>query len=219
MIPQRYTEGVAVLIGGGPSLTAQQVSLCMNPHQQRRLAVMGCNDAYRICPFLDVLYAADERWIDYHQQNVLKSAHLRTLECWTPDEKAAEKYSEWSLIGIKPIEPGLSTDRAVLHGGNHSGYQLINLAYLMGCLDIILIGYDGHSGGDHWFGKHPEGPMNIKSNYQRWMAGYRSIQKQAAALNLTIVNATPGSAIDAFPHATLDDALYGLRRRYGDGSG
>lgn len=212
MIPQRYKDGIAVLIGSGPSLTERQVALCRQPHVDGQLAVMGCNDAYRICPFLDTLYAADGRWIDHHRQRMIESALFDQVQFWTPDEKAAGYYPEWNLVKCKPL-PGLSVDRGLVHSGNHSGYQLVNVAYLMGCRTIILIGYDCKNGGYHWFGEHPEGTMRVRSNFARWAAGFNAVADQAAGLNLRIFNATPGSGISAFPMVDLAEALHELTGR------
>lgn len=212
MIPVKYDNGVAVLIGSGPSLTARQVALCKQPHQDGQLAMMGCNDAYRICPFLDVLYAADGKWIDYHRQKILEGDLLALCTFWTPDEKAAANYREWNLTKIK-VAQGLSTDPSVVHHGNHSGYQIINVAYLMGCRTIILIGYDCRDGGKHWFGQHPWGPLRVESNFDSWAKGYNSIAEQASGLDLRVFNATPGSGISAFPMVDLEEALHELTGR------
>ena len=205
MIPLRYRGCTALLIAGGPSLTSEQIDYCRPGRLKGKFAAFGCNDAYRICDYLDVLYAADGRWIDHHRD--LLGPRLRGAgHCWTPDEAAAAAYPEWTLVGTDG-EPGLSTARDMLHRGNHGGYQMINLAYLMGCRRLVLIGYDCRDGGQHWFGQHPEGTMRVQSNFQRWVCGYRSIAAQTSELGLTIINATPGSAIDAFPMMELREAL------------
>ncbi len=198
-----------MLIGTGPSLTAHQVALCQEPHRAGKLAVMGVNDAYRICPFLDVLYAGDGKWIDHHREKILASTHPEGCLFFTPDEKAAAAYPEWQFVKHKAAR-GISLDREVVHSGNHGGYQLINVAYLMGCENITLIGYDCRAGGQHWFGQHPEGPLRVASPFERWARGYNSIAEQAPGLNLTIVNATPGSGITAFPSVQLSEALNGF---------
>lgn len=205
MVPQHYTEGTAVLIGGGPSLTTEQVETCREPHAAGDLIVMGCNDAYRICDFLDVLYAADGRWIDHHHENVPEGP-----ECWTADRKNNQVRERWNRVAVAAGQgDGLSLDREVLVSGNHSGYQLINLAYLMGCRTLILIGYDCRGGGTHWFGQHPTPAMQVKSNFEIWVKNFQAIAESCTILNLTIINATPNSAIDAFPRLTLDAALPG----------
>ncbi len=208
LIPQHYSGAVGLLIATGPSLTSAQIERARWASQHGRLATFGCNDAYRICEYLDILYAADGRWIDYHRRRI-PGYLLHGQRCWTPDQLAVQKYAAWSLVGLK-ARPGLSLDRSYLHSGNHSGYQMINFAYLMGCTTLILLGYDCRSGGHHWFGQHPEGPMRVTSNFTRWVKVFDAVATQAEHLDLTIINATPDSAIDAFPRMDLGEALDSL---------
>ena len=208
MIPARYPDCTALLIASGPSLSREQIDYCKPGRMAGKFAAFGCNDAYRMCEYLDVLYAADGRWIDHHRAHLpprLRVGH----RCWTPDKAAAKAYDEWTLVG-QAARRGLSTSSDTLHLGNHSGYQLINLAYAMGCRRLVLIGYDCHSGGQHWFGKHPAGPLDVQTNYPRYAKTYHSIAEQTPSLGLTIINATPNSALDAFPMMDLRDALPGL---------
>ncbi len=202
VIRQRYTDGAAVLIATGPSLTKEQIELVRPLHERNLVAAFGCNDSYRICPFLDYLYAADFRWIEHHDEKVPKRLRDRGF-CYTAEDKRTDPYTKWTQVPSKAAH-GLSTDPNLLHRGNHSGYQMINLAYLMGIRTMFLIGYDAHSGGKHFFGPHPTRAMQVDSNYSYWLPNYRTIQDRASALGLTIINCTPGSAIDAFPRISLD---------------
>ena len=208
MIPQRYSEGTAVLIANGPSLTEEQVALCAEPYRRGCLHTFGCKDAYRICDFLEHLYAPDIIWINHYRDQV---KHL-ALDRWTCNQELRPSdYPEWRFIG-GVTEPGLSTDREYIHHGQHSGYQMINLAYLMGCSAILLLGYDCRGGGRHWFGEQPHPAMRCESPYENWKDEYESIAVQTSALDLTIVNCTPGSAIDCFPRADLAETLEALCR-------
>lgn len=203
-VPIRYEGATAVIIATGPSLTADQIMQCRYYHERNKLVVLGVNDAYRICDFLDYLYAADWRWIEYHKGKI--QARLKRGFCFTTPEKGRKKHLGWREIP-SVAKPGLSTERNLLHRGNNSGYQCINLAYLLGCNRILLLGFDHHSGGHHFFGKHPTPAMQVESNYSRWIDGYKSIRDQEAELGITVINCTPGSAIDAFPRISLNVAL------------
>lgn len=213
-VPTRFPGATGFCIGTGPSLTAEQIELIRGararsdissrtPHGVR---VFGINDAYRICDFLDVLYAADYRWVEHHFERTVG------LPCdrWHAFHKQHDPAPGWHEIPVKGND-GLSTDRTMLRHGQHSGYQIINLAYLMGCTTIALVGYDGHSGGKHFFGKHPTPMMDVETNYASMVPHFRSMAKHAAILNLNIVNATPGSAIDAFDRVDLAQFIGGLR--------
>jgi len=201
-VPQRYTDGTAVIIATGPSLTREQVDKFAPLKRRNRIVVIGVNDAYRICPWLDYLYAADFNWIAHHDAQVPK--RLRGGFLFTTRDERTNQFASWRQVESKAAQ-GLSLDRNLLHRGNNSGYQAINLAYLLGIRRILLLGYDHHSGGHHFFGKHPTPAMDIESNYSNWVPGYRTIRDQD--IDLTIVNCTPGSAIDAFPKLDIDAAI------------
>jgi hypothetical protein len=56
--PARLFAGKAIVcLGGGPSLTQAQVDACRG-----RAHVIAINDAFRLAPWADVLYACDWQW-------------------------------------------------------------------------------------------------------------------------------------------------------------
>ena len=58
-IPKMWTNSVAVCLGGGPSLNKEDIEYCREKKGVRFIAI---NDAYRLAPFADILYAADKKW-------------------------------------------------------------------------------------------------------------------------------------------------------------
>ena len=49
----------------------------------------------------------------------------------------------WGINQLKSVaQPGLSRTQGVIHQGKNSGYQALNLAYLLGAKRILLLGYD-----------------------------------------------------------------------------
>jgi len=101
----------------------------------------------------------------------------------------------------------LSSTPGLIHHGKNSGYQAINVAYLLGCTRIILLGYDMKGGPEaHFFGLHPEG-LRRCPDYGKFVAAFRSIDPDEYGIE--IINCTPGSALDAFPKRPLDEVLNG----------
>jgi hypothetical protein len=104
---------------------------------------------------------------------------------------------------------GLSLEPEYLVTGSHSGYQALNLAVLAGAKTVILLGFDAREPDtgkpSHWFGDHP-----VKEAVEAF-AKYRSAFSRAAGeikkAGVTVLNATPGSAITTFPKVSLEDAL------------
>lgn len=183
---------VAVCVASGPSLDTDDIA-----YAKERARIIAINDNYILAPFADVLYACDLQWWDWHK-GVPEFAGTR----WTQDPVAAEKYSLNYIRGID--SPGLSTDPEILHTGSNSGYQAINLAYLLGAKRIILLGYDmkfSSCGLSHWFGDHPN---LVRSNYDRWLSGYQTIADQCL---VEVINCTRDTALECFPKSDIRNVL------------
>lgn len=108
-------------------------------------------------------------------------------------------------------QQGLSLEPNALATGQNGGYQAINFAVLAGAQRIVLLGYDGRRSADgraHWFGEHPQPTRDHE--LQMYVKNFRGLPALLAAAGVGVVNASPGTAIDAFPKVTLDDALESL---------
>jgi len=173
----RSWEGeTVVLIGGGWSLTREQVELVGQARDRGLVKVGAVNDAYLWAPWADVHYAADAKWHAWHSQGIdkpaigLKADQVRQLWTSFAGEKCTIQNSGGEVAdpavhvmrnragpGLHSV--GLSLDPAYLVTGHNSGFQLINLVVLAGAKRIILLGYDGaqnaKTGATHFHGSHP----------------------------------------------------------------
>lgn len=201
-IPRCLENEVVVLLATGPSLTKEQIELLRPLHEKGKLKIVGCNDSYRLCDFLDVLYFCDGGWFK-HNPDVLD---YNVDFVWTQDSKAKGNHP----TRIKKVSGssgnGISTRPHHIHWGSNSGFQLINLAYHMGAQYFILLGYnmDVPKGmQQHFFGKHPKG-LNQGNSYKGFCSAYEKIQPD---IKNRIINATQPSALKAFRNIKLEDAL------------
>lgn len=179
-----------VVVASGPSLTADDVDYCRD-----RAAVIVVNDNYKLAPWADVLYAADPEWWDHHQG----AASFKGLRV-TQDAGAARR---WRLNYIESIDrQGFSLEPGVIHRGDNSGFQAVNLAVLASCSPIVLLGFDMKMSGSrrHWFGDHP-GAMNKASPYQLFASAFNEAAQRHP--ELTIWNATRETALECYPRAEL----------------
>jgi len=103
----------------------------------------------------------------------------------------------------------LSREWPILHQGQNSGYQAVNLAYLLGATRILLLGYDMQMKGDqrHWFGAHPP-PMEVGSNYPAFLQCFATIKP--AEYGIEIWNVTRETALQCFPLYDLDECYAAL---------
>ncbi|MFV1983009.1 MAG: hypothetical protein ACC657_05650 [Thiohalomonadales bacterium] len=84
-------------------------------------------------------------------------------------------------------------------GGGNSGYQAVNLAYILGAKTILLLGFDMF--GDHYFGKHPKTLVN-GSPFDMFIKSFESITK-----DIEIINCTRKTALNCFPKMSLESVL------------
>ena len=92
-----------------------------------------------------------------------------------------------------------STDPNLIHYGDNSGFQALNLAILFGARVIVLVGFN--MSGQNMFR-----PGDSRNQY----AGFvKSFEKAAETIpaGVRIINATPGSALHCFEKMELDEAL------------
>lgn len=187
----------AVCIATGPSLTPEQVE------QVKRASVrtIGINDVGLTEDWIDVWYAADWPFWRFYEARAEASQALKVcadvmsrgsqlvdLFLCTISNARAERY-----------EPGF-----VLSGG-HSGFQALQMAISFGATRVILLGYDCKPRGTstNYFGRKPK-TLDRASNYEAWVTNY---DRLAVPAGVEVLNATPGSAITAFPRVSLDDVL------------
>jgi hypothetical protein len=214
----------AVILGGGPSLTPEQVALVRRAREVDTVRVIAVNDTYLLAPWADVQYAADAHWHRWHSQGIER--HVPGIR--TPFLNAAQVAERWADFagqkcsvdsGDAIADPavhllkiagqmGLSLDQRALMTGRNSGFQALNLAVLAGAKLVILLGFDGKpsdAGRGHWFGEHPY-PTPVAA-YPLYRQAMSAAENALIAAGVTVLNCSPGSAIDNFPKMKLEEVL------------
>jgi len=193
-VPRLWPGATIVCLGGGPSLTREDVAHC-----EGRARVIAINDAYLLAPWADVLYACDARWWRWHQ-GVPGFAGLKYgLERECRHFKGVQVLEQTGIEGLEAAPTGLRT-------GKNSGYQAINLAVHLGAARVVLLGYDMQrtGGREHWFGNHPNGS---RSPYDAFARRFASLVQPLRALGVSVVNCSRHTALTAFPRQPLLEVL------------
>jgi hypothetical protein len=192
-----WTGATAVCIATGPSLTPEQVETV----KHSPVRCIGINDVGLTEDWLDIWYAADWQFWKHYQARATASSALKVcadmamrtgriadLFLSTLDRERAEKF-----------EPGFAIS------GGHSGFQALQLAISLGARKVILLGYDCRPTGEktNYFGRKPKA-LHRSSDYKSWPKYYRELRLPDG---VEVFNATPGSAIDAFPVVELASAI------------
>lgn len=191
-VPRLFPNSTITCLGGGPSLTAEDVAACRG-----KVRVIAINDAYRLAPWADVLYGCDEKWWAWH----------RGVPSFTGPKFGLESGArKWGVTVLqKTGADGLERDPSGLRHGRNSGYQAINLAVHLGAQRILLLGYDMRLGTKaHWFGDHPNG---AKPPVATFLPFFDRLAPELARLGVTVLNCSRTTALQAFPRMALADAL------------
>lgn len=187
--------GTVVCIGGGPSLTPADVDYCRG-----KAFVIAINDAYKLAPWADLLYACDARWWNWHR-GVKEFKGLKFSL-----QKAA---GSWKGVGVlkRTGDYGLERKPHAIRAGRNSGYQAINVAVHLGATRILLLGYDMQitpGKPTHWFGEHPNRqPPPVQS----FRGAFRSLPPILAEFKLTIINCSRETSLNYFPKMPIEGAL------------
>lgn len=101
----------------------------------------------------------------------------------------------------------MSKDPAYLCTGGNSGYQAVNLAFLLGADPIYLLGYDmkiGPNGQKHWHPDHAgRNPGEVQLN--TWAENFETMLPDLDGVS--VVNCSRETAIECFPRARIEDVL------------
>lgn len=198
--PEWVGQTVAI-VAGGPSLTGEQVAQLS--HDQCR--IIAINNALGLVPEADILYFCDNRWYEWHREQVQAFKGVRvTLEnLKLQNEVEVRCLHDYGVFGFTPESDGVTN-------GRNSGYQALQLAVLLGSKRVLLLGYDmcaDATGRKHWHDEHPAAlPPNI---FAAWLQCFDGLALELARRNIEVLNCTPGSALTLFPQVPLADALRG----------
>jgi hypothetical protein len=186
--------------------------------------VIAINDSYLWCDWADVLYAADASWHADHTAGTPKPA-IGLTAAQVRERFASFKGQKCSIqsqaANIKDDRVhilrnangtmhgfGLSADPRALITGRNSGFQALEVAILTGAKTVILLGFDGRpttDGRTHWSGGHPiPTPSDAYMHYRK---SFSEAEVAIKAAGVSVVNASPDSAIDSFPKMALEEAL------------
>lgn len=211
-----------VCIGTGPSLTDRQVEVARGKGFQ----LFGCNRTFVDFANLDLCFGNDlkfwERYMPLLEEYTENGTQPKRVA--TGSKEAAER---WPVLEyFEPIfKPGLSVPRETgqqqIHHGHGAGYSLVNVAYLSGADQIILLGYDlkypknydarnrDPGGQRHYFGEYeeplqhwPSERINKDGVHEELCELYQTVAEQGL---VEIINCSADSALECFPRMPIEE--------------
>lgn len=183
----------AICIASGPSLTRDDVDFCKGKGK-----IYAVKEAHILAPWADVLYCADDDWID-NKKGVPDFAG----EKWSVNDRAKSRWGWNHVFGTSSIDWGDDIS-CIAYGGN-SGFQAINLAVVQGASKVILLGYDyGFTRRKHFYDGTAHDRVSRFSNYPDWLT---RIDRAAKLIPVPVINCSSASAIKCFPRMSIREAL------------
>lgn len=191
-VPKLWPDSTIVVIGGGPSLTPEDVAACRGQH------VIAIKEAYLLAPWADVLYACEAKWWKHYGGAPTFTGLKYTME--------PVPFADVQPLANTGAE-GLELDPSGLRHGYNSGYQAINLTVHLGAKRIVLLGFDMSAGpnGQNWFGPHPNHSQG--SPYPIFRQMLHTLVDPLKELGIDVLNASRFTLLNAFPRVTLEEAL------------
>lgn len=212
---------VAAIFATGPSLNSEDALLC----KHAGFLTVAVNDAYKLAPWADIHFAADDRWWDLHILNVFDS--FKNSEIYTSSQGAAHKHkitfieSYSKIVGNRGIS-GLEISqfmeqrqrKKVIWRSGNSGHMAMALAYTMGARIFLLLGFDMRdTEKGHFFGEHPK-PLRMPQRFDAWVGNF-AVEKQLITdgkIKAAIFNCTPESGLcKLFPYNSVETVISWLR--------
>jgi len=199
-IPKLWDRSTCVILGGGPGLRTD----LMDRVRDSGFRSVAVNNAWKVAPWADVLYYGDCNWLRMpgNEEGTRSFGGIVVTRCQNHSTRPWIKV----VTHHTAARVGISTDPTRLHWHFSSGAAAINLAVLLGAGKLILMGFDMRDvdGCRNWHKDYPQAKRNVFPNFMR---GFPGIAAHLEKLGIPCVNATPGSALTAFPIVTPEEVL------------
>lgn len=194
-VPRLWPGATVYVIAGGPSVSWQPVAAL----EGRK--VIAVNSSYTIAPFAQFVFFGDARWWHEHRAALEESERL-SVTCANVSGGRRLKRLLRSDVKI-----GISRDPARVVMGRTSLHAAINLATLLGAARIVLLGADMQADGERTH-HHAAHKWPVKAGcWDKQMATLSYAVAPLAELGIEVINTSPRSRIDFWPHRSLDRCL------------
>ena len=192
-VPRIWTGASAFIIGGGPSLLDLNLGLITDKN------VIGINDAYLLGSWIDYNIFGDTDWYNIH-------CHAKAFKAYTGTHVAAndKMLHEDGIPTLSRRKNVITTVPNTIGWFTNTGVSAINLAILLGCKKVILLGFDlgFRKGESNW---HENIKKQKPSRYERFIASFEQAAPQIDKLGVEVLNATPNSSLTCFPYVRYED--------------
>ncbi len=206
-LPRPYEGQTVFVIGGGPSINHINLKLIADR------PCVGCNSAYKLDPkgqWLDWLVFCDKRWFGWNHEELKLWPNREHVISLVPQllERREDLWPWLKVVRRDEARFGLSVDQDTVCWNRGCGGAAINVAYLLGAIRIVLLGFDMKvvEGKHNWHDDHQKAERD--KIYQNSMMPFlKPLGDSMKVTGLQIANATPGSALREFEMVPLEELL------------
>lgn len=234
MIPWSVPRGAwaaasVYIVAGGPSVETQDLSLLagrrvimVNSSYERLLKLVPPPHL----PHADYLVFGDERWWRQHQSKVVDlpcpiiTTGFEKSDSWQGLERTLTNVlrlnnSRPQQKTSPPVPLRLSDDPSAVPLRRTSATAAMNIAYLLnGGAPLILLGMDGKIDADGRGEHHKPHPWDRRSTcWYEQRQDLEGIAADLSARDVSVINASPGSALHLWPAMDLPAAIEQAERR------
>lgn len=202
----------AVIFASGPSVTQHDIQLVKAARHDDKCRVIAINAMYQKVDFADLLYFCDYKFYRWHMIDTPDPIYkdypapkysITRTKFITSDIRRLRRHSEEGY--------GLSRECDALATGRNSGYQCLNLAFLLGVKRIIMVGYDMKPDKDGV--THCHEPHRIQTPVRLYKeitdaAFFESIATELQKEGVEVINTSLNSAIHCFTKLPLAEVLH-----------
>lgn len=182
--PHQWEGQRAFLLGGGRSLSSFSL-----PDLAAKGKTIAINRAFQRAPLADLLYWADSRFYNWFKAEIAAFPGQKVTGSHDGTYPDDVRRVRWDRSSPFSADPG-----AVC--GQCSGGHAINLAALLGCTEIWLLGYD--FGPGWWHDGYPaESREHLRQ--KKFAPAIEAMAPHLAASGIAVYNANPSSNLRCFP--------------------
>jgi hypothetical protein len=198
----------ATIVGGGPSLKGFNFSSLAS-----RQNIIVINAAFRYVPFADACFSEDIRFIEQFKNGLLLFKGQVIWHCLrgTDPERGLKAVPGMAIVRETRDDKYWSKDLHSLSFSSNSVVGAINLAEILGCDPIYLLGVDCRAEGSVMTNFHHEYPqgwevgaiqaINWKSDFENWVA------PNCKAKIVNVINPACESTLECWPKITLQEFI------------
>lgn len=203
--PEPLFAGQTVFcLASGPSLTQAIVD------KIKGRPTIVVNSSCMLAPWADVLFFTDSGWYE-PRRDLVKNWRGRVVTM----SRAAKRELPNKVLRVQGQGDPAFPPKFPRHGapviqqGRTSGHTAISLAIACGAWGVVMVAYDMRvvDGREHHHNEYT-GPRDLEQYARELVPAFAGWKQAARDIGVTIVNATPGSAVTEFPFVELDEVLF-----------